>query len=99
MARPTKRTAARIDRNEAFPLPLSKEHWTAIVQSLGLSPQQAKVTELLLRGLGDKQIAASLSITEPTLRTYLSRISARTRTRGRMELAMRVLAVSHEVLR
>jgi DNA-binding CsgD family transcriptional regulator len=38
-------------------------------------------------------------ISEPTIRTYLQRISARTQTRGRMELAMRVLAVSHQVAR
>ncbi len=38
-----------------------------------------------------------MEISEPTIRTYLQRISARTRTHGRMELAMRVLAVSHQV--
>jgi DNA-binding NarL/FixJ family response regulator len=64
-----------------------------------LSPQQAKLVELLLRGMCDKQIAVAMDISEPTIRTYLDRIWSRTRTRGRMELAMRVLAVSHEVER
>jgi DNA-binding NarL/FixJ family response regulator len=79
------------------PLPLDASHWRAIFAVLDLSPQQAKVVELTLRGLCDKQIAAALGITEPTLRTYMSRISVRTRTRGRMELAMHILGVSHQV--
>jgi DNA-binding NarL/FixJ family response regulator len=78
-------------------LPLNPSHWDAIFAALQLSPQQAKVVELLLRGLGDKQIAAAMGIGEPTVRTYLDRIWERTGAHGRMELAMRVLAVSHAV--
>jgi DNA-binding NarL/FixJ family response regulator len=95
MTRPTTTVA---DALGAFPpLPLDDDHWRAIVQAIQLSPQQARIVELVLRGLCDKQIAAAMGISEPTIRTYLQRISARTHTRGRMELAMRVLAVSHEV--
>lgn len=78
-------------------LPLSPPHWQAVCQALQLSPKQAMVVELTLRGLCDKQIAQALGIGEATVRTYFDRISARTRTRGRMELAMKVLAVSHAV--
>jgi DNA-binding NarL/FixJ family response regulator len=81
------------------PLPLHPDHWQAIYLALRLSPKQAQVVELVLRGLCDKQIAQTMGIGEPTVRTYLDRISARTRTHGRMELAMKVLAVSHEVAR
>ena len=62
-----------------------------------LSSQQAKVVELVLRSASRKQIATILGITEPTLKTYLDRIAARTGTRGPMQLAMRVLAISHQV--
>lgn len=62
-----------------------------------LSPQQAKVVELVLRGAAHKEITAALGITVPTLKTYLERIGARTGTRGKMQLAMHVLAVSHQV--
>ena len=84
-------------------LPLEPE-WTELraeaLAAIGtLSPKQAQVVELVLRGLCDKQIAQTMGIGEPTVRTYLDRISARTRTHGRMELAMKVLAVSHEVMR
>jgi len=81
----------------APPLPFDELHWRAIVEALELSPRQAAVLKLMLRGLPDKQIAAEIQISESTLRTYQSRIAARTRTRGRMELAMRVLEVSRQV--
>ena len=88
------------DYLETFPpLPLDDGHWRAIVHAMQLSPQQAKIVELVLRGLCDKQIAVAMGISEPTIRTYLQRISERTQTRGRMALAMRVLAVSHQVNR
>ena len=79
------------------PLPLAPDHWAAIVAAMGLAPQEAKSAELVLRGLNYKQIAAVLGIEPPTIRTYLSRVEAKTRTHGRMELAMHVLALSHEV--
>jgi DNA-binding CsgD family transcriptional regulator len=96
MCRQSKPPSANFDESVP-PLPIGAQHWGAIIEALELSPQQARVLELTLRGMSDKQIAATLGISEPTLRTYLSRISARTRTRGRMELAMRVWAVSREV--
>ncbi len=95
MTRPTKIVADYLDNFP--PLPLDDGHWRAIVAEMQLSQQQAKIVELVLRGLCDKQIAAAMAISEPTIRTYLLRISAKTRTRGRMELAMRVMAVSHQV--
>ncbi|HEY1686448.1 MAG TPA: LuxR C-terminal-related transcriptional regulator [Tepidisphaeraceae bacterium] len=79
------------------PLPLTAAHWKAVFGRLDLSPQQAQIVEYLLRGMCDKQIAAVMGISEPTVRTYINRIGARTRTHGRMELAMCVLAISHEV--
>ena len=79
------------------PLPLPAGHWQAIVRALRLSPRQATIVELTLRGAGNKQIATALGISEPTLKTHQQRICARTETRGRMELALRVLAVSHQV--
>lgn len=83
---------------ESFPpLPIDDEHWRAIVAAMRLSPQQAKILQLVLRGMCDKQVAAAVGISEPTVQTYLQRISARTRTHGRMELAMHVLAVSRRI--
>lgn len=95
MSRPTKTVA---DFLETFPpLPLGPDHWQAVVRSMRLSPQQARIVELVLRGMGDRQIAITMGIGEPTIRTYLQRIFRRTDSHSRMELAMRVLAVSHDV--
>jgi DNA-binding NarL/FixJ family response regulator len=84
--------------DEFPPFPLTVDHWQRIVDALEFSPQQARIVELVLRGLCDKQIAAVMGIGEPTIRTYLSRIFARTETHGRMQLALRVLDISHQVV-
>jgi DNA-binding NarL/FixJ family response regulator len=81
----------------APPLPLSSNHWECVVAAIGLSPQQARVAELMLRDLTDKEIAAVLGISQSTLETHQERISLRTATRGRMQLAMRVLEESLRV--
>ena len=96
MVQPVEKPA--IDPLESLPpLPLDDRHWQAIFTSLRLSPQQARIVELILRSAGTRQIAAALSISEPTVKTYLQRVFARLGVRDRVGLAMRVLAVSHEV--
>jgi DNA-binding CsgD family transcriptional regulator len=79
------------------PLPITASQWLAIVRTLKLSPRQAKVAELSLRSMSRKEMAKTLGITVPTVRSHLQRIHARTGTRDKMALAMRVLAVSHQV--
>ncbi len=79
------------------PLPLDDAHWQAICTALRLSPRQIAVVELMLRDAGNKEIVAALGISEGTLKTQQRRIFRRTATHSRVQLAMRVLAVSHEV--
>jgi DNA-binding NarL/FixJ family response regulator len=79
-------------------LPLTAAQWSAIAKELRLSPQQAKIVELVLRSASNRQIAAALGLREPTVRTYLERIFVRTGSGDRMELAMRVLAASHDLM-
>jgi DNA-binding NarL/FixJ family response regulator len=79
------------------PLPLTQSHWSAIVATLKLSEQLATVAELLLRGFSVKEIATVTELGEGTVKDYVQRIGRRTGTHGRMQLAMRVLAVSHQV--
>jgi DNA-binding NarL/FixJ family response regulator len=78
-------------------LPLNDPHWRAIFSELRLSPQQVKIVNLVLRSAGDREIAAALGLAEPTVRTYLQRIFLRLGVRSRMELAMRILEVSHQI--
>jgi DNA-binding NarL/FixJ family response regulator len=84
-----------MDGGSLPPLPLAPEHWRGIVKSMGLSAQQARIVELVLRGARQKEIADLMRIAEPTVKTYLQRIFVRTKTTNRMQLAMRVLAHSH----
>jgi DNA-binding CsgD family transcriptional regulator len=96
MVQPVEKPA--IHRLESLPpLPLGDRHWQAIVASLRLSPQQARIVELILRSAGTRHIAVALGISEPTVKTYLQRVFTRLGVRDRVGLAMRVLAVSHEV--
>jgi DNA-binding CsgD family transcriptional regulator len=83
--------------NNLLPLPLDKSLWEAVVKALRLSRRQIEILELTLRDAGDKQITATLGISPSTLKTQRQRIAGRTGARSRMQLAMRVLAVSHEV--
>lgn len=80
----------------ARPLPIDEAAWRRAVEALGLSPQQARIVELLLRGMRDKQIAAELHLSVPTIRTYLARVFQRANVCDRVELILRVVAVSRE---
>jgi len=93
---PHSELAARI-LAAAPPFPLKEAHWRKVVETMGLSSQQARITELMLRDLSDKQIALVLRISESTVETHKIRIRYRTGARGRMQLAMQVLSISHQV--
>ena len=69
-----------------------------MILQIGLSPRQVRIVELVLCDYSTKEIARILRIGVPTIKTQLDRISARTGTRGRMQLAMHVLRLSHEVV-
>ena len=78
------------------PFPLKPEQWARVSEKMRLSPRQARIVELVLRDLSTKQIAYVMGIGEPTIKTHLERIGVRTRTRGRIQLAMRVMEISHD---
>lgn len=87
-------------RQPARPLPLAPieaSTWAGVVKSLRLSPQQVRIVECLLRGMRDKDIAATLELREPTIRTYLKRIFQRVRVRDRIELVIRVFTVAQDI--
>lgn len=78
------------------PLPLADEVWAEIAQELGLSEQQRKIVELILRGHPDKSIAAATGLSTSTIKTYLKRIYLRTNTEDRMKLVLRIFAMAQE---
>jgi len=72
------------------PSPFHPAEWDRLTETLGLSPQQARIVELILRGAGDKQIAAALGLSKHTVRTYLNRIFSRLGVSDRLELVIHV---------
>lgn len=94
MAQAPSSDLARTILAAAPPLPLTPDHWQAIVQTIGLSPRQARIIELMLRDLTDQQIALVLGISESTIETHKLRIRNRTGSSSRVRLAMLVLEIA-----
>ena len=59
---------------------------------LGCAPQEAKVAALAIQGKQNKQIAKEMNLKMGAVKTYLARISQRTGTSGRVELAAHIFA-------
>jgi DNA-binding NarL/FixJ family response regulator len=76
-------------------LPLPPDKWRHLVERLQLPPQQIRIVELILRNCCDKQIAAELRLKVPTVRTYLQRTYVRLGVGDRVELILRLFAMSH----
>jgi DNA-binding NarL/FixJ family response regulator len=72
------------------PLPLPPARWATVVAQLELSGQQSRVAELVIRGLGDKEIAAELGLSMGTVRTYISRLFVRLNVTDRVGLVIQL---------
>lgn len=95
---PTRSTLAARKQKDLLPaLPLDADHWRAIFRALRLSPKQAEIAPLMLRSASNQQIALLLGIAEGTVKTQVQRIFNRVGVHDRMEFAMRILALSHEL--
>jgi DNA-binding NarL/FixJ family response regulator len=86
-------TASPTPRTE---LPCGHQLWLAMADELALSPQQRRIVELLLLGYQDKQIAKALTISVPTVRTYLKRIFDRVGVADRVGLLLHLFAMAVE---
>jgi DNA-binding NarL/FixJ family response regulator len=82
--------------DELPPLPIKPELWARVLARLKLSPQQASVAELVVRGLPDSRIGFELGIQKPTVRTHLDRLFKRAKVEGRVELIIRVFSIALE---
>jgi DNA-binding CsgD family transcriptional regulator len=78
-------------------LPVPRQRWQAIVDEWHLPPQEARIVELILRNYCDKQIAVTMGLKVPTVRTYLRRAFDRFGVDGRLELVLKVFAASYEI--
>jgi DNA-binding NarL/FixJ family response regulator len=74
--------------------PVDAATWAKVVPLLELSPQQTRIVELLLQGMGYKQIAAAMDRGVPTIRTQLNRMFHRLGVEDRVELILHVFGVT-----
>ncbi len=86
-----------IIERELPPIPLSAAHWQLIASALKLSPRQAEVLELIVRGAALHEISAMLNISISTIRTQQQRILDKAGAGSRWELMLRILELSHSV--
>jgi len=77
-------------------LPLKPDHWRAVVDTMRLSPREADVAALKIRGAQLKEIAAILGIEMTTVRAFQDRICAKAGIR-RHEFFAHILRLSLEV--
>lgn len=76
-------------------LVLSDPLWLHIAAELRLSPQQRRVVAAVLRGAGDKHIAAELGVGLPTVRQHLTRIYTRNGLDGRVGLILAAFSIAN----
>jgi two-component system, NarL family, response regulator LiaR len=82
----TRRTETVVVREVAVPAPANFVRDQAKVESLGITPRELEVLELIAAGLSNKEIAARAYVSENTVKTHSSRVfdklGARRRTQA-----------------
>ena len=61
---------------------------SAPLADLGLSPREQEILTLIAEGLSNKEIAASLNLSDGTVRNYISEMLVKTDVRDRTQLAI-----------
>ncbi len=59
--------------------------------SLWLSPREQEIAALVKRGMSNKEIAKRLGLKNQTVRNKLTRVYRKTGTRGRTQLAVKLI--------
>ena len=68
--------------------------WRDAATSMSLSRQQVRIIALVMRGKSDKEIAAEMSLSKHTVRTYLNRIFTRLEVGDRIGLVLRIVTAA-----
>ncbi len=70
----TRTTETVVVREVVVPAPSSFVRDQAKVESLGITPRELEVLELIAEGLSNKEIAARVFVSENTIKTHSSRV-------------------------
>ena len=98
MAEPAENDSEPPSRLQTFPAGLGLPPTTSLssaCEGWGLSPAQARIAELLLRGLNDKEIAAQFHISTHTVHTHRKKIYQILGVHSRGELMAKLLLPAH----
>lgn len=93
---PMPRKDAPNNRDHPRPMFITSALWHHVIETLELSPQQARIVSMILQGKQDKFIAARLGLSRYTIRCYLRRIFDRQEIDDRMQLVLRIFAICAE---
>jgi len=98
MVRPSAKVhTAPVRSGSNSPFPIDAAAWARVVEAFGLSPQQARIVELVLQDKRDKEITEELGLRLSTVRAYLGRVFDRTGVRDRVGLVLRVFAAARDL--
>ena len=70
----------------------SNDEWRGLVDTLSLSKRQSELVKHLFSGFSDYQIAQTMGISIPTVRTYMTRLFTKFNIEDRHELILHVFS-------
>ncbi len=85
----TRRPGTVVVREVLVPAPPSFERDQGKVESLGITPRELEILELIAAGLSNKEIAARVNVSENTVKTHSSRVFEKLGARRRTQAVQR----------
>ena len=85
----TRRPGTVVVREVLVPAPPSFERDQGKLESLGITPRELEILELIAAGLSNKEIAARVNVSENTVKTHSSRVFDKLGARRRTQAVQR----------
>ena len=85
LTRPARQTETVVVREVMVPVPAGFVRDQARVASLGITPRELEILQLIAEGLSNKEIAARVFVSENTVKTHSSRLFAKLGARRRTQ--------------
>ena len=85
----TRRTETVVVREVLVPAPATFERDQSRLASLGITPRELEILELIAAGLSTREIAARVFVSENTVKTHTSRVFDKLGARRRTQAAQR----------